>query len=118
MLVFDSGVCSGYLLYRCLLPPLVLGDLMRHANSRMLCVECVRFDCEHTRKVELLADRQVQVIRNLTLGVTGKELAYRMGITYGTLKIYLNRIFKKTGTSKQVELVVWANKNPEVWKEK
>jgi DNA-binding NarL/FixJ family response regulator len=37
-----------------------------------------------------------------------KEIAYRLHLSEGTVKEYLNRIFRKLGVSNRTELAVWA----------
>ena len=40
-----------------------------------------------------------------------KEIAYELHLTEGTVKEYLNRIFRKVGASNRTELAVWAITN-------
>jgi DNA-binding NarL/FixJ family response regulator len=37
-----------------------------------------------------------------------KEIAYELHLTEGTVKEYLNRIFRKVGATNRTELAVWA----------
>ena len=37
-----------------------------------------------------------------------KEIAHELHLTEGTVKEYLNRIFRKLGMSNRTELAVWA----------
>jgi DNA-binding NarL/FixJ family response regulator len=37
-----------------------------------------------------------------------KEIAHALHLTEGTIKEYLNRIFRKLGISNRTELAVWA----------
>jgi len=37
-----------------------------------------------------------------------QEIAYELHLTEGTIKEYLNRIFRKLGVSNRTELAVWA----------
>jgi DNA-binding NarL/FixJ family response regulator len=37
-----------------------------------------------------------------------KEIAYDLHLTEGTIKEYLNRIFRKLGLTNRTELAVWA----------
>jgi two-component system nitrate/nitrite response regulator NarL len=37
-----------------------------------------------------------------------KEIAHELHLTEGTIKEYLNRIFRKLGMSNRTELAVWA----------
>jgi DNA-binding NarL/FixJ family response regulator len=40
-----------------------------------------------------------------------KEIAYELHLTEGTIKEYLNRIFRKLGLTNRTELAVWALKH-------
>jgi DNA-binding NarL/FixJ family response regulator len=37
-----------------------------------------------------------------------KEIAYELHLAEGTIKEYLNRIFRKVGATNRTELAVWA----------
>jgi DNA-binding NarL/FixJ family response regulator len=41
-----------------------------------------------------------------------KEIAHELHLTEGTVKEYLNRIYKKVGLSNRTELAVWALTRP------
>jgi LuxR family maltose regulon positive regulatory protein len=50
---------------------------------------------EHVVKTALLSEREVQVLRELSSGLTNREIAARLFITEGTTKGHLHRIFRK-----------------------
>ena len=52
----------------------------------------------------ILSERERQVTTLVADGLSNKEVAYRLGVTEGTVKIHLNRIFDKTGTSNRTKL--------------
>ena len=37
-----------------------------------------------------------------------KQIAYELHLSEGTIKEYINRIFKKVGASNRTELAIWA----------
>jgi DNA-binding NarL/FixJ family response regulator len=41
-----------------------------------------------------------------------KEIAYELNLTVGTIKEYLNRIFRKTRVINRTELALWYLTNP------
>jgi len=41
-----------------------------------------------------------------------KEIAYELHLTEGTVKEYLNRIFRKVGVPNRTALAVWAMRHP------
>jgi two-component system nitrate/nitrite response regulator NarL len=56
-----------------------------------------------------LRERQLVVL--VAQGLRNKEIAYALGITEGTVKVYLSRLFGKTGVSDRLELALFALKN-------
>lgn len=43
-----------------------------------------------------------------------KEIAFRLHLAEGTIKEYLNRVFRKLGVSSRTELAILAVQNPEI----
>jgi DNA-binding NarL/FixJ family response regulator len=58
-----------------------------------------------------LTTREGQLVGLIPQGLKNKELAYALGITEGTVKVYLSRIFKKLGVNDRFELALYALKN-------
>ena len=42
-----------------------------------------------------------------------KEIAYELHLSEGTIKEYLNKVYRKLGVKNRTELAVWALLNPE-----
>src|SRR5215813_14927729 len=59
-----------------------------------------------------LSFRERQVVKLVSQAKLNKEIAYELHLTEGTIKEYLNRIFRKLGISNRTELAVWALKQP------
>jgi len=55
--------------------------------------------------VNLLSDRELQVVRCLSEGLTNREIAERLDLSQHTVKNYLFRVFEKLGVSSRVELL-------------
>jgi DNA-binding NarL/FixJ family response regulator len=55
-----------------------------------------------------LSFRERQVVSLVSQAKLNKEIAHELHLTEGTIKEYLNRIFRKLGTSNRTELAVWA----------
>jgi two-component system, NarL family, nitrate/nitrite response regulator NarL len=63
-----------------------------------------------TQRIALsLRERQLVVL--VAQGLRNKEIAYLLGVTEGTVKVYLSRLFGKTGISDRLELALFALKN-------
>lgn len=55
-----------------------------------------------------LSFRERQVVNLVCKAKLNKEIAGELHLTEGTIKEYLNRIFRKLGVSNRTELAVWA----------
>jgi DNA-binding NarL/FixJ family response regulator len=58
-----------------------------------------------------LSARELQIVRLIQLGQLNKEIAHELRLTEGTVKEYLNRIFRKVDVKNRTELAVWAMTN-------
>lgn len=59
-----------------------------------------------TRKACRLTQRESQLVSVLSRGLRNKEIAATLGITEGTVKVYLSRLFEKMGVSDRFELAL------------
>ena len=50
-------------------------------------------------RANALAPRELLVARYVGMGLRNREIAERMGVTEGTVKVYLHNLFAKTGMS-------------------
>lgn len=55
-----------------------------------------------------LSFREKQVVVLVSRGKLNKEIAHELHLAEGTIKEYLNRIFRKLSVSNRTELAVWA----------
>jgi two-component system nitrate/nitrite response regulator NarL len=60
-----------------------------------------------TRQVAL-TPRERQIVGLVTQGLKNKEVAFSLGITEGTVKVYLSRLFQKVGVKDRFELALFA----------
>jgi len=58
-----------------------------------------------------LSFREKQIIDLICQAKLNKEIAYELHLTEGTIKEYLNRLFRKLQISNRTELAVWALTN-------
>jgi len=54
---------------------------------------------------DLLSPREREALALASRGLSNKEIAARMGIAFGTVKVHLHAIFRKLGAKSRVELV-------------
>jgi DNA-binding NarL/FixJ family response regulator len=101
----------------------VLGLLRKRASQSVL-MECLREVSQRRLWVENDLSRQLLSTRNVKLtkrerqlasllaqGLKNKEIAYRLGITEGTVKVYLSRLYGKLGVNDRFDLALFALKN-------
>jgi DNA-binding NarL/FixJ family response regulator len=55
-----------------------------------------------------LTQRESQVLEKLSLGLTNKEIAQTLGISYETVKEHVQHILRKVGVSDRTQAAVWA----------
>jgi DNA-binding CsgD family transcriptional regulator len=65
---------------------------------------CQRCKEGHARRG--LSERERQLVMLLGEGHANKEIAARMGLQTGTVKVYCSRLFKRLGISNRVELAM------------
>jgi two-component system, NarL family, nitrate/nitrite response regulator NarL len=58
-----------------------------------------------------LTQRERDLLGLLAQGLKNKEIAYELGITEGTVKVYLSHLFRKVGTNDRLELALFALRN-------
>jgi len=66
-----------------------------------------------SRKLVHISRRERQLIGFLAQGLKNKEIAYAMGLTEGTVKVYLSRLFPKVGAKDRFDLALMGLRNVE-----
>jgi two-component system nitrate/nitrite response regulator NarP len=56
-----------------------------------------------------LAPRERELIQCIRTGLRNRDIASRLGVTEGTVKVYLHRIFEKLGVKNRTELAIRAD---------
>lgn len=74
-----------------------LGDRLRYVEA------------SSPRERAVLAPRERQLIGFVRKGLRNKEIAEQLGVTEGTVKVYLHAIFEKLGVSNRTELAIRAD---------
>ena len=65
-----------------------------------------------TADVEVpLTQRESEVLRQLAFGLTNKEIALALHISYETVKEHVQHILRKVGVSDRTQAAVWAVRN-------
>lgn len=55
-----------------------------------------------------LTPREIEIVRMIAAGLRNKEIAERLYITEGTVKIHLHNVFKKLGINSRLQLIRYA----------
>ena len=55
-----------------------------------------------------LTKRESEVLKQLAFGLTNKEIAQSLGISYETVKEHVQHILRKVGVSDRTQAAVWA----------
>lgn len=65
-----------------------------------------------------ITPREGQLMQTVAQGLANKEIAWQLGISEGTVKVYLSRLFDKLGVSDRYELALLGLRNGAVETEK
>ena len=55
-----------------------------------------------------LTKRESEVLKQLAFGLTNKEIAQSLGISYETVKEHVQHILRKVGVADRTQAAVWA----------
>jgi len=58
-----------------------------------------------------LTQREIEILRLLSIGVTNEEIAEKTFITLNTVKTHLYNIYKKINVKNRLQAIFWADKN-------
>lgn len=58
-----------------------------------------------------LTSRELEVLHQLSFGLSNKEIAQALGISYETVKEHVQHILRKLGVSDRTQAAVWAVRN-------
>ncbi|MGB9458061.1 MAG: response regulator transcription factor [Bryobacteraceae bacterium] len=80
----------------------------RSSGTERICQACRRPEGEIRPIRRDLSLREKQVVDLVQQAKPNKEIAYHLHLSEGTVKEYLNRIFRKLDVSNRTELAIWA----------
>ncbi|MDP7206557.1 MAG: response regulator transcription factor, partial [Pirellulaceae bacterium] len=58
-----------------------------------------------------LTQRESEVLQQIALGLTNKEIAQVLGISYETVKEHVQHVLRKVGVADRTQAAVWAVRN-------
>ena len=75
------------------------------ASGQTVIPDEIAKTCAQTPPPRELTDKQMQILRAVTNGLTNKEIASRYNLSQGGVKKHLNRIFWKLGVTSRTEAI-------------
>jgi two-component system, NarL family, nitrate/nitrite response regulator NarL len=61
------------------------------------------------RDRSILSPREIELVKLVRQGMRNRDIAEQLGITEGTVKVYLHSVFEKTGVANRTELAIRAS---------
>ncbi|HLI84043.1 MAG TPA: LuxR C-terminal-related transcriptional regulator [Bryobacteraceae bacterium] len=90
------------------------GAEFRVESKERICPACRKPKRPHTEPLrQNLTLREKQIIDLVRQAKLNKEIAYILHLSEGTIKEYLNKIFRKLEVKNRTELAVWSLSHPE-----
>ena len=100
----SAGLCADLFLRTCFR----CGREFQGKQGERVCKECRKPWEPKTEMNRDLSARERQIVGLIQQAKPNKEIAYELHLSEGTIKEYLNRIFRKLGVSNRTELAIWA----------
>src|SRR5271166_5495066 len=109
---------SGFLLKGCTREELLSAIRLAAAGENVWSREKLRSVSGALRTPRLasnlevsLSEREGEVLRQMTRGLTNKEIAQAMNISYETVKEHVQHVLRKIGLTDRTQAAVWAVRN-------
>jgi DNA-binding NarL/FixJ family response regulator len=84
---------------------------LRHVHQGELCFEKDLLESMLSQKRIALTQRQGQILSLVAHGLKNKEIAFSLGITEGTVKVYLYKLFKKLGVNDRLDMALYGRRS-------
>lgn len=84
---------------------------LRSVHGGVLCFEKEFVDKIMLRRRVALTKREGQIVSLVAQGCKNKAIGARLGITEGTVKVYLYKLFKKLGVNDRLEMALYSREN-------
>ena len=84
---------------------------LRNVHRGQLCFESDLLESVLAQRRVALTPRQGQIVTLVAQGFKNKEIAYSLGLTEGTIKVYLYKLFKKLGMNDRLDMALYGRRN-------
>jgi DNA-binding CsgD family transcriptional regulator len=89
------------------------GGEFRIAGNERVCQACRKPKKQRSEQLAPhLTLREKQIVALISQAKLNKEIAYQLHLSEGTVKEYMNKIFRKLGLKNRTELAVWSLMHP------
>lgn len=85
--------------------------VLRNVHRGVLCFDHSLVESVLTQPQVTLSPREGQLVSLVAQGLKNKEIAFQLGITEGTVKGYLHKLFKKLGMNDRLDMALFGLKN-------
>ena len=86
-------------------------EAVRNVHNGGLYFDRELMDSMLSQKHVALTPRQGQIVSLVAQGFKNKEIAFSLGITEGTVKVYLYKLFRKLGISDRLDMALYARRH-------
>jgi len=84
---------------------------LRNVHRGALCFDRELMESVLSQQRIMLTPRQGQIVSLVAQGYKNKEIAFALGITEGTVKVYLYKLFKKLGVNDRLDLALYGRRH-------
>ena len=99
---------SGALLVRCIRKVHAGGTWLERQSIMSAVEHLLHRDAGAKEVARLLTRRELEILRAVATGLRNKEVAARLGISEGTVKIHLHNVYEKLEVKGRLELILCA----------
>jgi DNA-binding NarL/FixJ family response regulator len=100
----------SHLLIQCLQKVAAGGLWMEKESIGLAFEKMLHREAGMRRLATILTNRETEVMRHVASGMTNQEIANKLIVTEGTVKIHVHNIYRKLGFSNRVDLTLYAQK--------
>ena len=99
-----------HLLMQCLRTVLAGGHWLEKQSTGQVVEKLMRRETETRRLAHVLTPREIEILRLAAKGMSNRQIAHRLTLKEGTVKMHLHHIYEKLGIDGRVELTLYAQK--------
>jgi DNA-binding NarL/FixJ family response regulator len=100
----------SHLLVQCLRKVHAGGQWLEKQSVGRAVEKMLRREAGARRLANILTPREIETVRLVAEGQSNREIADKLGLQEGTVKIHLHNVYKKLGIDNRVDLTLYAQK--------